>query len=313
MDEVNATVPRRVGEALAIAMAKSPEARYSSAGAMAGSIRVASEGPTVILRRSMALYLERFGEFFRISVRCAAPALVTLALEVVGIVVLLLGIGAGAGMQDDFKYKTALFIGLQTVAVLSGLLWGLVTVMNHAVFSSVVGILRRRPIGELGVDEVFADLRQRIGLDASASLMRTLARMMVYYLKVELKGPAGQGDLAFQIAYHEGRRPDEIRERCLALSRTTKRSYDWIRGIILASMLLPPVVEASVIFAIGSLFQLHTVVAAGVAIVAAIMLVPVNAMLINPGLSPALAVLYFHARQALGERIGLSAVMPSRL
>ncbi len=313
VDEVNARVPRRVGEAIAVAMAKSPDGRYSSAGAMAGSIRVASEGPTVILRRSMALYLERFDAFLRISIRCATPAMAVLALEVVGLVVFVLLLQAGVGKQDEFRYKLILGVAVQVVSVMSAVLWSLVTLMNHAVFASVVGILRRRPIDEIDIDEVFADVKQRIGLNSDASLVRTTARMVGYYVKAELKAPAGQGDLAFQIAFHEGRSADEIRERCVTLARTTKRSYDWIRGFILASMLVPPVVEAAVVFSIGSLFHLQVTLAAAVAALVSIMLVPLNAMLINPGLSPSLAVLYFRARQALGESVGLSAVVPSRL
>jgi hypothetical protein len=211
------------------------------------------------------------------------------------------------------RSKLVLGAGFQVVSLLNVMLWMLVTPMSHTVFASVVRTLRSRPTAEIDVDEVLTDVKRRIGLEPSASLTRTLPYLMLWYVRIELKGPAGQGDLAFQIAFHEGAPAAGVSDRCRLLSRATKRSYDWIRVFILASILLPPLVEASLVFAAGSLLGLHTIAAASLAVLVAVLLVPVNAIVLNPGVSPALAVLYFRARQALGENVGLSAVMPSRL
>lgn len=65
-------------------------------------------------------------------------------------------------------------------------------------------------------------------------------------------------------------------------------------------------------FSVARIF-LPAKLSAGVAIASAVLLIPVNAVLINPVFSSALAMLYFRARQANGEDIALSAILPTRL
>jgi hypothetical protein len=141
---------------------------------------------------------------------------------------------------------------IQFIHLLNLLLWMPTTMMHYTVFASVIESLRSRPLDEIRFEQIFSDVRRRIGLDAAAGLTRTMLRLSAYYFRAELKRRVGQGDLAFQIAFHEGRSPGEIHDRCLALSRATKRSYDWIRVFILASLLLPPVVEAALVFCTAS-------------------------------------------------------------
>lgn len=56
-----------------------------------------------------------------------------------------------------------------------------------------------------------------------------------------------------------------------------------------------------------------TPLSAVLAFAAAFALVPINAMLINPIFSSALALVYFRARQANGEDVPLAAVLPCRV
>jgi hypothetical protein len=123
---------------------------------------------------------------------------------------------------------------------------------------------------------------------------------------------AGTGDLAFLVAFLEGTPVGETRERVSRLAAVTQRSYDWVRGAILASLILIPFIEGTSLFSIARIFlpaKLSTIVA----IASAALLIPINAVFINPVFSSALAMLYFRARQANGEDVALSAVLPTRL
>ena len=65
---------------------------------------------------------------------------------------------------------------------------------------------------------------------------------------VRVHAAAGQGDLAFQIALHEGRQPGELKDRCRLLSATVKKAYDRVRVLILASVLVVPVFQGYLLF-----------------------------------------------------------------
>ena len=313
VDEVNPGIPRQVGEAIAVALAKSPDGRYASAGAMAGSIRVASEGPATILQRSLVLYLGRFDAFIRLSLRAATPVLAVLAVEVIGLTLAWLFLGTPAGGQATSPGRIAVLARVGALLLVNLFLWLTVTVTHHIVFASVVDRLRSQPLHRIELDTVFSDIKHWVGLDPSASWTRTMLRLVRCYLGIELNAPPGQGDLAAQIAFHEGSNTGKIYERCLTLSRATTRSYTWLRVFILGGMVLPLIVEGSLMFSLGVLFGLQPTQAAALTRGAIALLIPVNAIFINPWTSPALAVLYYRARQALGESVGLSAVMPSRL
>jgi len=295
-DEVNPTVSKTVADVLATALAKGPGERHASAGAMAGSLRVAAEGGSVVLRKAAALYLDRFESFLAISTHASRPALILLVAAFVGLVL------SGGGV-----------IAMGVAAMVGGILWSMVTLMTHAVFSVVVERLRSRPLSPIRNDEIFRELNRRVGLDEGAGIWTTTRRVSGFYIAAEMRAPPGLGDLAFQIAFHEGQAPKDVLDRCTLLARVTKKSYDWVRLAILGTILVAPFIEASVLFSFGSFLRLHPADLFMWVVVVTLLSTPLIAMVTNPMLSPALAILYYRARQANGEDIGLSAVIPSRL
>lgn len=296
VDEEVAHLPRSLGTAVAKSLEKSPENRYPSARAMAGSLRVAIEGPGVVLKRVAVLCLEHLGFFYRTSWRAAMPA--------IWLVPVLAIFPAVAGLDA---------IPLMLLVCGGAVLWGLVTVRTHAVFAVVVDRLRITPLESLDVQESFVTLNRRLGLDGQAGVVGSLRRLAVFYTKCEMSAPAGQGDLAFQIALHEGRQPGELKDRCRLLSATVKKAYDRVRVLILASVLVVPVFQGYLLFSVGALAGLPRGEAFVVSMAAVVVLLPVTAMIVNPLLSPALALLYFRARQANGEDVALSASAGWRL
>jgi serine/threonine protein kinase len=298
VDEVNPSVPKKVAAAVNVALAKDPDDRYQTAGAMAGSMRVAAEGASVVLRKAAALYLEHFEAFFAISLRAARPAL---WLMIPAILILF------APILEDPIIAMLYFGGV------AALLWTVVTLMTHAVFAAVVERLRVAPLAPLRADAVFGSLNTRLGLPENAGSWATVRRLGMFYVIAEMKAPPGIGDLAFQVAYHENKPPGEVGDRCKLLAGVIKRSYDWVRVVILATVILLPVVEGCVLLTFGRLLRLHPGDLFLGVFVIVILSLPLIAIVTNPALSPSLAILYFRARQANGEDVGLSAVIPSRL
>ena len=120
--------------------------------------------------------------------------------------------------------------------------------------------------------------------------------------------------VTFLIAFLESRPVAEVPARCSLLAQSSKRSYNWIRGAIFAALLLPPVVEACIIFSLVMLFGgSNAPRAAKIALTGAVLLVPINGLLLNPIFSSSLALLYFRARQANGEEVTLASVVSGRL
>jgi serine/threonine protein kinase len=295
-DDVNPAVPAKVADALAISLAKDPRDRFPSAGGMAGSLRVAAEGGSVVLRKAAALYLDRFESFLAISYHASRPALVLLVLTLLALPLF---------TEDP--------IGIFAAALLGSVLWGAVTVMTHSVFSVVIERLRTQPLSPVRTDDVFRELNRRIGLSEDAGIWSAFCRVGVFYFEAEMRAPPGLGDLAFQIAFHEGRAPKDTLERCKLLASVTKKSFDWVRFVILGSILILPSIEACVLLTLGRLLRLHPADLFIWVVVIVMLSLPLIALVTSPMLSPALAILYFRARQANGEDVGLSAVIPSRL
>ena len=289
LDAVSPRVAAVVGKALA----KSPDDRFQSATAMAGSLYAAAEGPGVIVRRAAALYIERLPSFFGVSLRASFPGLV-----------LMLVLAIAAALSPPIVAYPLIFIG-------TGVVWTMITFMTNASFAVVIDELRRRPLEDVTADDVARGLRQRLGLDANASWFRTFRTLARFYFSAELKSRAGTGDLAFLIAFLESRLPSELGERGTQLVRSSKRTYDWIRFSIFAAVFLPILIEAGVIYSVAS--QLGAQQPGDLATIFGLALLPLNAVLCNPIFSSALALLYFRARQANGEDVGLAAVVPGRL
>jgi len=287
-----APVSPRVAAVVAKALAKSPDDRFQSATAMAGSLYAAAEGPAVIVRRAAALYIDRLPSFLRVSWSASIPGLAVLFM-----------IALVAAFSPIAVAYPLVFLG-------SGFAWGMVAFLSNASFAVVIDELRKRPLEDVTASDVSRGLRVRLGLDPRTSWLRTIRTLWWFYLRAELKCRAGEGDLAFLIAFLESR-PSNVQERCEMLARSSKRTYNWVRGAIFAVVFVPLVIESALIYVIAS--QLGAKNPGDVAALVGVSLAPVNAFFFNPIFSSALALLYFRARQANGEDVGLAAVVPGRL
>lgn len=291
--------PPRAGAVITRALSKRPDERYRTAQAFAGSLRVATEGAGTILRRSVALYSERLGEFLHLSWRATSPQ-VTIAL-------LLIGSAAVAGLAAGPRYFAR---GMIIATAAAPVLWGMATIMTNAMFAAAVERLRLRPLETLSAREVSIDLRRRIGLPPTAGYLTTLWRLTAFYLGGELRSQAGAGDLAFLIRFIEGLPLAEVPPRCSTLAGASSRAYTLVRAALIGALVLMPVIEAAVIA-----FALEPLVAHSriLAMLAGMALMPINAMLVNPIFSSSLALLYFRSRQANGEDVPLAAILPGRV
>ena len=292
-------VPARVAAVVARAMSKSAGERYSSAQALAGSLRVAAEGPGLIVRRSVALYAERLDEFFRIALQASWPPVAAGLVMFIAVLAVLL-----VPNPRDFRFLLLLPF------MLAPLLWGVVTVMTNAMFAAAIERLRRRPLERLDANELIVDLRQRVGLPPTAGFLSTVWGLGSYYIRCEMRSKVGVGDLAFIIGFLEGMPIADIAPRSALLAAESKHAYDRVRFGILAALFALPFVETA-IFAL--LLRSHEWPGFIASMALAFALMPLNAMLVNPIFSSALALLYFRARQASGEDVPLAAVLPGRL
>jgi serine/threonine protein kinase len=291
LDQIAAVSPR-VADVIARALAKDPGGRYPSARAMAGSLQAAVEGSSGVIRRAAALYSDRFDAFIRISARASVIGFWVIGLVLAGV---LLAPGAAPPI---------IMFG-------SILAWTLMTMMTNAAFAVAIERLRQKPLEALRAGDIFTDVRRRLGLPPEASLLRLTLRLATVYLRSELRAFAGQGDLAFLLVFLEQRQPNEVRKRCSVLAKTASRSYHWIRGIIILTLLVVPAIEACVAYVILKAFHLPR--ADDIAVTIALALVPINAMLINPIFCSALSLLYYRARQANGEDVALAAAAQTRI
>lgn len=280
-------------------LSKQPAGRHASARALAGSLRAASEGAGLILRRSVALYAERLPEFFSLSASVSRlPVVLALAL---------LALAAVTAAAAGPRYGVVILIATAGVAPL---LWLFITSMTNATFAAAIERLRRRPLEALSPPELAADLRRRIGLPETAGYVETLRRLVTYYVRCEATAKAGTGDLAFLIGFLEGVPPRGIAPRCDVLASGSRRAYTAVRTAIFAALFLLPVLEAALIFTAIAPFVRFS---GALATLVAFALIPLNAMVINPVFSSALTLLYFRARQANGEDVPLAAVVPGRI
>lgn len=292
-------VSPRVAAVVMRALSKEPASRHASARALAGSLRAASEGPGMILRRSIALYAERFPEFFAVSASVSRPPVV--------MVLTLLALAAVTGATAGLRHGALV---LMVTAGSGSVLWFFITSMTNATFAAAIERLRLRPLEALDPSQLAADLRRRIGLEETAGYFKTLRHLVSYYVRCEVTSRPGTGDLAFLIAFLEGVPFGEIAPRCDVLATGSRRPYAVVRGAIFVALFLLPFLEAGMIFMLLEPFVRFS---GALAFMMAFALVPINAMFINPIFSSALTLLYFRARQANGEDVPLSAVLPGRV
>lgn len=280
-----ATVSTSIGNVVARALEKDPALRFPSARAMAGSLLAATEEASVIIRRAVSLYADRLDTFLALSARVSAPS-VALVL-VLAVIALWIGVAAAP-----------------LVMFASVICWMPITSMTNAAFAVAIDRLRSRPLEALHPVDVVAQMKRRLGLSETSSVLTLSLHLLVFYVRCELKAKAGAGDLAFLIAFLEGIPPDQAAARCTELAKGPKKSYNWVRGGILLALFTVPIVEGCILFSLARLLRLHN--PAAIAVILACALIPVNAMLINPVFSSALALLYFRARQANGEDVELA-------
>jgi serine/threonine protein kinase len=291
--------PAAVSKVIARAMAKSPTARYSGSGAFAGSLRVAAEGAGVVLRRAIALYASRWPEMSGVAWQCARVPIALAALTAVGIAVVLAGSGLDAVRR---AFEAALVVGV------SG--WFAVTLATNAYFALAIEQLRTRPFENLDAATLAAELRARLGLPADAGWLRTRVRLAIFYARCEARAQVGTGDLAFLVGFLEGVPVADIPRRNRELAVGVKRSYRLIIAAVLAGLFLMPMLETALVVLAWMQFGEPGL---QVAAIVGLLLLPVNAMLVNPVSSSAFALLYFRARQAHGEDVGLGGVLHGRL
>ena len=294
-DRSGAKMRAPVADVVATALAKDPAARQPSATAFAGSLRVAAEGPSLVLRRALTLYVERLEAFLRISLRAARPLWVALPILVA---VLLL-------LHDHPRLASYVTIAFAPLA------WGQIVMMSNAAFASAIERLRVRPLEPIRVEEVFADVRDRLGLPPNAGDLRTLGRLVSLYFRSELKAPPGTGDMSFLIAFFERRTPAEAGARCRELSPGVSKAYRWVGFSLLLTLFGVTFLGAIVVFVVVS--ALHKPWAGTAALVATMVGFSLNAVCLGPIFSTAFPLLYFRARQANGEDVPISAIAPTRL
>jgi serine/threonine protein kinase len=291
------TQPAAVSKVVARAMAKAPADRHAASGAFAGSLRVAAEGAGAVLRRAVGLYVSRWTEFRRVAWDCAR---VPVCITAVGAVL------AGVVFARTGSTQPALIVAL--VFGVHG--WFAVTLATNATFALAIDRLRTRPFENLDPQALAVELRARLGLPPDAGWLRTITRLGAFYARCEMRAQVGTGDLAFLVGFLEGVPVAQIPARNAALAVGVKRSYRIIIVTVLAGLFIVPLVETALLgLGLGQFGQRGIELAVAVAM----LLMPVNAMRVNPVHSSALALLYFRARQAHGEDVGLGGVLQGRL
>jgi eukaryotic-like serine/threonine-protein kinase len=281
------------------AISKKAEHRYETAQAFAGSLRAATEGAATTIRRSIALYTERFPEFSRLSFRAGRiPVIVALVMITASLL-------AGLFLRPVYAAR-----GLIFTTALAPFLWTIATMMTNGMFAAAIERLRLRPLETVDASVIEADLRARIGLPPEAGYFRTFWRLAIVYLRCELRSEAGAGDIAFLVRFVEGLPLEEVPARTATLARSSRRAYTYVRVGIFAALFFVPVIEMAII---GFFAAPFTPMSRPLAMALAVSLLPVNAVLVNPIFSSALALLYFRARQANGEDVPLAALLAGRV
>jgi hypothetical protein len=278
-------------------MAKAPADRHAASGAFAGSLRVAAEGAGAVLRRAVGLYVSRWTEFRRVAWHCArVPVFITAFGALLAAAVF---VRTGS---SQLALNVALVFGVHG--------WFAVTLATNATFALAIDRLRTRPFENLDPQALAIELRARLGLPPDAGWLRMIRKLGVFYARCEMRAQVGTGDLAFLVGFLEGVPVADIPARNAALAVGVKRSYRIIIVTVLAGLFIVPLMETALL-ALG-LSQLGPR-GLELSVAVAMLLMPINAMRVNPVHSSALALLYFRARQANGEDVGLGGVLQGRL
>jgi serine/threonine protein kinase len=149
---VKPETPKRVVQLVMSALAKDPLDRPASAEAFASRLRANAEGPTVLLRRAIALYSEYFPRFFRVSLLLNIPAIAFAVLDALNSALL-----AAALLPEHVGVYTAWT--MKTLKVLFSLLAGSVLT---AVTVRMVAQFMLAPLRPLRVRQAFEAVRKRL-------------------------------------------------------------------------------------------------------------------------------------------------------
>jgi len=77
----NKKIPKKVARLVMSALAKDPAARPATAAGFASALRASAEGVGVLLRNAIALYIQQFPKFFRLSVLLHVPMMVVTLMQ----------------------------------------------------------------------------------------------------------------------------------------------------------------------------------------------------------------------------------------
>ena len=144
--------PKRVVQLVMSALAKNPQDRPASAEAFASRLRANAEGPTVLLRRAIALYSEYFPQFFRVSLLLNIPAIVVAVLDA-----LTSALMAAEALPENIGVNAAWT--MKTLKVLFSLLAGSVLT---AVTVRMVAQFMLAPLRPLRMRQAFEAVRKRL-------------------------------------------------------------------------------------------------------------------------------------------------------
>ncbi len=152
LDALKPKTPKRVVKLVMSALAKNPQDRPASAEAFASRLRANAEGPTVLLRRAIALYSEYFPQFFAVSLLLNIPAIVVEVLDVLNSTLM-----ATNTMPENVGLYAAWM--MKTLKVIFSLLVGSVLT---AVTVRMVTQFMLAPLRPLRVRQAFEAVRKRL-------------------------------------------------------------------------------------------------------------------------------------------------------
>ncbi len=286
-------IPARVAEVVQMAMAKRPEQRPVSATAFAGALRARSEGAWLIVRRALAVYSMRAGEFLTLAALAFAPALI------IWPVALMIGMFGPGGV---------LLIVVMQFAACFALIGGYF--VTHLLFFTRIDRLRRSPLEVMTWRDVLAELGRSLPEPRTLAPWNLHWRVWplwrAFFRGFRAGGPTAVSDvMLLSVIANRGDAAAAIAE-AKRISNAAVRLMRVVQVITLlaAAPVIPlslAVVGAPVVFG----REMDIVVALPTAFLVACALVPVMAMLSAPLTSTSFCIVYFRARQAVGDDVAL--------
>jgi serine/threonine protein kinase len=291
----NTKVPKKVAQLIDSALAKNPDDRPASAAAFGAALRASSEGADTLLRRSFALYSERFPTFLRISIFAYAPVIVF------AVVMLILE------SLERLNVIPRLAAIITTAA--TGVLYGMASAVAASVIAGVTVLIVMQlsvaPLRPVELRPAFALLRKR-WWPFLRSTVRIFLTIILGFALFVIPG------FIFMVRYAlyapvvlvEGLQGRAVLTRAVELMRRSKRT---VVLIVLVQMSIPFLV--SLITGTKSApREIHAVTGSGafnVTVSAAIniLLSLAISIILSPLFSIMTALLYLKARRMGGEEV----------